>query len=43
VALIAGVSAIIGAAVAPSIDAFLRTRVINDKLVELAIEILKSD
>jgi hypothetical protein len=43
VALIALVSAAIGSAVSPIIDAFVRTRVVNDKLVELAIDILKSD
>ena len=43
VALIALVSAIIGGAVSPAVDALIRTRLVNDKLVELAIDILKSD
>jgi hypothetical protein len=43
VALIALTSAAIGSAVGPFTDAFLRAHVLNDKMVELAVDILKSD
>ena len=43
IALIALFGAVVGGMVSPIVDAFIRARVVNDKLVELAIDILKSD
>jgi hypothetical protein len=42
-ALIGLAGVVVGGIVTPTADAFLRTHVVNDKLVELAIDILKSD
>jgi hypothetical protein len=43
IALIALFGAVVGGMVSPIVDAFIRARVVNDRLVELAIDILKSD
>jgi hypothetical protein len=43
VALIALVAAALGSAVGPVIDAFVRARFVDDKMIELAVDILKSD
>ena len=42
VAVIGFAGVIVGGVVNPSVDAFLRAHLVNDRMVELAVDILKS-